>query len=150
MLFVTEGTKMYNNKQTVQMLSYLPFYSRGTTGQGGLFGKAVSGVKKAGSVIGGGIKNIAEKAVDFLDAPKKVFDSIVNAVFGGFTGITKFMLRFAKGGWNKMKEALFDFLKRKFSEAGVGKKQKWMNYRMTTPYAPGGGIPGYNVNGGRH
>ena len=99
---------------------------------------------------GGGIKNIAEKAVDFLDAPKKVFDSIVNAVFGGFTGITKFMLRFAKGGWNKMKEALFDFLKRKFSEAGVGKKQKWMNYPMTTPYAPGGGIPGYNFNGGRH
>src|SRR5699024_11766747 len=88
--------------------------------------------------------------IDFLDAPKKVFDSIVNAVFGGFTGITKFMLRFAKGGWNKMKEALFDFLKRKFSEAGVGKKQKWMNYRMTTPYAPGGGIAGYNFNGGTH
>ena len=150
MIFAPKGTKIFNNKLTEEMLSYLPAFSRGTTGQGGLFGKAVSGVKKAGSFIGGGIKNIAEKAIDFLDAPKKVFDSIVNAVFGGFTGITKFMLRFAKGGWNKMKEALFDFLKRKFSEAGVGKKQKWMNYPMTTPYAPGGGIPGYNFNGGRH
>lgn len=150
MIFAPKGTKIFNNKLTEEMLSYLPAFSRGTTGQGGLFGKAVSGVKKAGSFIGGGIKNIAEKAVDFLDAPKKVFDSIVNAVFGGFTGITKFMLRFAKGGWNKMKEALFDFLKRKFSEAGVGKKQKWMNYPMTTPYAPGGGIPGYSFNGGRH
>jgi len=49
-----------------------------------------------------------------------------------------------------MKEALFDFLKGKFSEAGVGKNQKWMNYPMTTPYAPGGGIPGYSFNGGRH
>ena len=150
MIFAPKGTKIFNNKLTEEMLSYLPAFSRGTTGQGGLFGKAVSGVKKAGSFIGGGIKNIAEKAVDFLDAPKKVFDSIVNAVFGGFTGITKFMLRFAKGGWNKMKEALFDFLKRKFSEAGVGKKQKWMNYPMTTPYAPKGGIKGYNFNGGRH
>ena len=150
MIFAPKGTKIFNNKLTEEMLSYLPAFSRGTTGQGGLFGKAVSGVKKAGSFIGGGIKNIAEKAIDFLDAPKKVFDSIVNAVFGGFTGITKFMLRFAKGGWNKMKEALFDFLKRKFSEAGVGKKQKWMNYPMTTPYAPGGGIPGYSFNGGRH
>src|SRR5699024_9598966 len=150
MIFAPKGTKIFNNKLTEEMLSYLPACSRGTTGQGGLFGKAVSGVKKAGSFIGGGIKNIAEKAVDFLDAPKKVFDSIVNAVFGGFKGISKFMLQFAKGGWNKIKEALFDFLKRKFSEAGVGKKQKWMNYRMTTPYAPGGGIPGYNFNGGRH
>ena len=150
MIFAPKGTKIFNNKLTEEMLSYLPAFSRGTTGQGGLFGKAIGGVKKAGSFIGGGIKNIAEKAVDFLDAPKKVFDSIVNAVFGGFTGITKFMLQFAKGGWNKMKEALFDFLKRKFSEAGVGKKQKWMNYPMTTPYAPGGGIPGYNFNGGRH
>ena len=150
MIFAPKGTKIFNNKLTEEMLSYLPAFSRGTTGQGGLFGKAVSGVKKAGSFIGGGIKNIAEKAVDFLDAPKKVFNSIVNAVFGGFKGISKFMLRFAKGGWNKMKEGLFDFLKRKFSEAGVGKKQKWMNYPMTTPYAPGGGIPGYNFNGGRH
>ena len=150
MIFAPKGTKIFNNKLTEEMLSYLPAFSRGTTGQGGLFGKAVSGVKKAGSFIGGGIKNIAEKAVDFLDAPKKVFDSIVNAVFGGFKGISKFMLQFAKGGWNKMKEALFDFLKRKFSEAGVGKKQKWMNYPMTTPYAPGGGIPGYSFNGGRH
>ena len=150
MIFAPKGTKIFNNKLTEEMLSYLPAFSRGTTGQGGLFGKAVSGVKKAGSFIGGGIKNIAEKAIDFLDAPKKVFDSIVNAVFGGFTGITKFMLQFAKGGWNKMKEGLFDFLKRKFSEAGVGKKQHWMKYPMTTPYAPGGGIPGYNFNGGRH
>ena len=150
MIFAPKGTKIFNNKLTEEMLSYLPAFSRGTTGQGGLFGKAVSGVKKAGSFIGGGIKNIAEKAVDFLDAPKKVFNSIVNAVFGGFKGISKFMLQFAKGGWNKMKEALFDFLKRKFSEAGVGKKQKWMNYPMTTPYAPKGGIKGYNFNGGRH
>ena len=150
MIFAPKGTKIFNNKLTEEMLSYLPAFSRGTTGQGGLFGKAIGGVKKAGSFIGGGIKNIAEKAVDFLDAPKKVFDSIVNAVFGGFTGITKFMLQFAKGGWNKMKEALFDFLKGKFSEAGVGKKQHWMKYPMTTPYAPGGGIPGYNFNGGRH
>src|SRR5699024_5182378 len=131
-------------------LSYLPAFSRGTTGQGGLFGKAVSGVKKAGRFIGGGIKNIAEKAVDFLDALKKVFDSIVNAVFGGFKGISKFMMRFAKEGCNKMKEALFDVLNRKFSEAGVGKNQKWMNYRMTTTYAPGVGIPGFNFNGCRH
>nr|DAL52217.1 MAG TPA_asm: minor tail protein [Caudoviricetes sp.] len=150
MIFAPKGTKIFNNKLTEEMLSYLPAFSRGTTGQGGLFGKAKNGVKKAGSFIGGGIKNIAEKAIDFLDAPKKVFDSIVNAVFGGFTGITKFMLQFAKGGWNKMKEALFDFLKRKFSEASVGKKQKWMNYPMTTPYAPKGGIKGYNFNGGRH
>lgn len=150
MIFAPKGTKIFNNKLTEEMLSYLPAFSRGTTGQGGLLGKAVSGVKKAGSFIGGGIKNIAEKAIDFLDAPKKVFDSIVNAVFGGFTGINEFMLQFAKGGWNKMKEALFDFLKCKFSEASIGKKQKWMNYPMTTPYAPGGGIPGYNFNGGRH
>src|SRR5699024_6518229 len=72
MIFAPKGTKIFNNKRTEEMLSYLPALSRGTTGQGGLFGKAVSGVKKAGSFIGGGIKNIAEKAVDFLDAPKKV------------------------------------------------------------------------------
>src|SRR5699024_1065053 len=141
MIFAPKGTKIFNNKLTEEMLSYLPAFSRGTNGQGGLFGKAVCGVKKAGSFIGGGIKNIAEKADDFLDAPKKVFDSIVNAVFGGFKGISKYMLRYTMGGWNKMIEALFDFIRRKISEAGVGKKQKWMNYPMTTPYGPGGGIP---------
>ena len=40
----------------------------------------------------------------------------------------------------------------RFGEATVGKSQKWMNYRMTTPYSPNAPVPGYptSFNGGRH
>ena len=143
MIFAPKGTTIFNNKQTEDLLNMLPRFSLGT-----LAGKAWQGVKN----VGGKVKNIAGKAIDYISNPSKVFEDLVSAVMPSWD-IGGFMLHFAKGIWNKTKSVLFDWMKARFAEAGQGKKQPWMNrYPITTPYSPNGPVQGYPraFNGGRH
>ena len=143
MIFAPKGTTIFNNKQTEDLLNMLPRFSLGT-----LAGKAWKGVKN----VGGKVKSVAGKAIDYISNPSKVFEDLVSAVMPSWD-IGGFMLHFAKGIWNKTKSVLFDWMKDRFSEAGKGKKQSWMNkYPITTPYSPNKAVPGYptSFNGGKH
>src|SRR5699024_545548 len=75
-----------------------------------------------------------------------------NAVGENFGDMSGFAGNFIKGSWNMIKNGMSEWIKSKFSEASVGKSQKWMNYKMTTPYSPNKAVPGYptSFNGGRH
>src|SRR5699024_4440480 len=132
-IFAPKGTTIFSNKETEAMLGQLPKFSEGT----GLWGK---------------IKNIAGKAVDYITNPKKIFDDLINAVGEKFDGMSGFALSMVKGAWNTIKDGMFGWIKNKFSEASVGKSQKWMDYKMTTPYSPNAPVPGYprSFNNGHH
>lgn len=150
MIFAPKGTTIFNNKQTEDLLNMLPRFSLGTLWNKGkeAAGKAWQGAKN----VGGKVKNVASSAIDYLTNPKKVFDGLVNAVMPEWN-ISNFMLHFAKGMWKQTKEALFGWMKDRFSEAGHGKKQGWMKkYPITTPYSPNKAVPGYpkSFNGGKH
>ena len=150
MIFAPKGTTIFNNKQTEDLLNMLPRFSLGTLWNKGkeVAGKAWKGVKN----VGGKVKSVAGKAIDYISNPSKVFEDLVSAVMPSWD-IGGFMLHFAKGIWNKTKSVLFDWMKDRFSEAGKGKKQSWMNkYPITTPYSPNKAVPGYptSFNGGKH
>lgn len=132
-IFAPKGTTIFSNRETEAMLGQLPKFSEGT----GLWGK---------------IKNIAGKAVDYITNPKKIFDDLINAVGEKFDGMSGFALSMVKGAWNTIKDGMFGWIKEKFSEATVGKSQKWMDYKMTTPYSPNAPVPGYprSFNNGHH
>ena len=132
-IFAPKGTTIFSNKETESMIDMLPKFSEGT----GLWGK---------------IKNIASKAVDYITNPKKIFDDLISAVGENFGDMSGFALNMVKGAWNTIKDGMFGWIKDKFSESSVGKKQKWMDYKMTTPYSPNKPVPGYptSFNGGRH
>lgn len=132
-IFAPKGTTIFSNKETEAMLGQLPKFSEGT----GLWGK---------------IKNIASKAVDYITNPKKIFDDLISAVGENFGDMTGFAGNFIKGAWNMIKDGMFGWIKDKFSEASVGKSQKWMDYKMTTPYSPNTPVPGYprSFNNGHH
>ena len=132
-IFAPKGTTIFSNKETEAMLGQIPKFSEGT----GLWAS---------------IKNIASKAVDYITNPKKIFDDLISAVGENFGDMTGFAGNFIKGAWNMIKDGMFGWIKDKFSEATVGKSQKWMNYKMTTPYSPNAPVPGYptSFNGGRH
>lgn len=132
-IFAPKGTTIFSNQETEAMLGQLPKFSEGT----GLWGK---------------IKNIAGKAVDYITNPKKIFDDLISAVGEKFDGMSGFALSMVKGAWNTIKDGMFGWIKDKFSEATVGKSQKWMDYKMTTPYSPNAPVPGYprSFNNGHH
>ena len=132
-IFAPKGTTIFSNRETEAMLGQLPKFSEGT----GLWAS---------------IKNIASKAVDYITNPKKIFDDLIGAVGENFGDMTGFAGNFIKGAWNMIKDGMFGWIKDKFSEASVGKSQKWMNYRMTTPYSPNAPVPGYprSFNNGHH
>ena len=132
-IFAPKGTTIFSNKETEAMLGQLPKFSEGT----GLWGK---------------IKSIAGKAVDYITNPKKIFDDLIGAVGESFGDMSGFAGNFIKGAWKMIKDGMFGWIKERFSEASVGKSQKWMNYKMTTPYSPNKPVPGYptSFNGGRH
>ncbi|WP_197272220.1 M23 family metallopeptidase, partial [Salinicoccus sp. YB14-2] len=132
-IFAPKGTTIFSNRETEAMLGQIPKFSEGT----GLWGK---------------IKNIASKAVDYITNPKKIFDDLISAVGENFGDMTGFAGNFIKGAWSMIKDGMFGWIKGKFSEASVGKSQKWMDYKMTTPYSPNAPVPGYptSFNGGRH
>lgn len=132
-IFAPKGTTIFSNKETESMLGQIPKFSEGT----GLWGS---------------IKNIASKAVDYITNPKKIFDDLIGAVGENFGDMTGFAGNFIKGAWSMIKDGMFGWIKGKFSEASVGKSQKWMDYNMTTPYSPNAPVPGYptSFNGGRH
>src|SRR5699024_9026572 len=150
MIFAPKGTTIYNNKQTEELLNMLPRFSLGTLWNKGkeAAGKAWQGAKN----VGGKVKNIAGKAIDYISNPSKIFEDLVSAVMPSWD-ISGFMLHFAKGIWNKTKSVLFDWMKARFDEAGHGKKQPWMSrFPITTPYSPNAPVPGYprSFNGGKH
>lgn len=132
-IFAPKGTTIFSNQETEALLGQIPKFSEGT----GLWAS---------------IKNIASKAVDYITNPKKIFDDLISAVGENFGDMTGFTGNFIKGAWSMIKDGMFGWIKDKFSEATVGKSQKWMNYRMTTPYSPNAPVPGYptSFNGGRH
>lgn len=132
-IFAPKGTTIFSNQETESLLNQIPRFSEGT----GLFGK---------------IKEIAGKAIDYITNPKKIFDDLVSAVGERFDGMGGFALDFIKGAWNRIKDGMFEWIKGKFSEASVGKSQKWMDYKMTTPYSPNAPVPGYptSFNKGHH
>ena len=150
MIFAPKGTTIFNNQQTEDILNQVPQFSLGTLWNKGkeVAGKAWQGVKNVGSKV----KNVASSAIDYLTNPKKVFNGLVDAVMPKWD-MSNFMLNFAKGVWKQTKEALFGWMKDRFSEAGKGKKQAWMKrFPITTPYSPNKAVPGYpkSFNGGRH
>lgn len=132
-IFAPKGTTIFSNQETEALLGQIPKFSEGT----GLWAS---------------IKNIASKAVDYITNPKKIFDDLISAVGENFGDMTGFAGNFIKGAWNMIKDGMFGWIKSKFSEATVGKSQKWMDYKMTTPYSPNVPVPGYptSFNGGRH
>lgn len=132
-IFAPKGTTIFSNRETEAMLGQLPKFSEGT----GLWGK---------------IKNIASKAVDYITNPKKIFDDLISAVGDSFGDMSGFAGNFIKGAWSMIKDGMFGWIKGKFSEATVGKSQKWMDYKMTTPYSPNAPVPGYprSFNNGHH
>lgn len=136
MIFAPKGTTIFNNKQTEELLNQIPRFSIGTF------------VKN----VGGKVKSIAGKAIDYITNPSKIFEDLVSAVMPEWN-IGGFMLDLGKGLWKHAKDALFGWMKARFAEAGQGKKQPWMNrYPITTPYSPNGPVPGYPraFNGGKH
>lgn len=132
-IFAPKGTTIFSNQETEALLGQIPKFSEGT----GLWAS---------------IKNIASKAVDYITNPKKIFDDLIGAVGENFGDMTGFAGNFIKGAWSMIKDGMFGWIKEKFSEATVGKSQKWMDYKMTTPYSPNAPVPGYptSFNGGRH
>ena len=132
-IFAPKGTTIFSNRETEAMLGQLPKFSEGT----GLWAS---------------IKNIASKAVDYITNPKKIFDDLISAVGENFGDMTGFAGNFIKGAWSMIKDGMFGWIKDKFSEATVGKSQKWMDYKMTTPYSPNAPVPGYprSFNNGHH
>ena len=150
MIFAPKGTTIFNNKQTEELLNMLPHFSLGTLWNKGkeAAGKAWQGAKN----VGGKVKNIAGKAIDYISNPSKIFEDLVSAVMPSWN-IGGFMLNLGKGLWKHAKDALFGWMKARFAEAGQGKKQGWMKkYPITTPYSPNKAVPGYptSFNGGRH
>ena len=132
-IFAPKGTTIYNNKQTEELLGQLPKFSKGT----GFWGN---------------IKNIASKAFDYLTNPSKIFNAIVDNYMQAWN-VGAFAKDLGKGAWKNMKSGLLEWVKARFSEAGTGKRQKWMDrYPITTPYSPFSAVPGYPraFNGGRH
>src|SRR5699024_1293972 len=132
-IFAPKGTTIFSNKETEALLGQIPKFSEGT----GLWSK---------------IKSIAGKAVDYITNPKKIFDDLIGAVGANFGDLSGFAGKMVKGAWKMIKDGMFNWVKGKFSEASVGKSQKWMDYPMTTPYSPNRPVPGYPTafNGGRH
>ena len=132
-IFAPKGTTIFSNKETEAMLGQIPRFSTGT----GLWGR---------------IKEIAGKAVDYITNPKKIFDDLISAVGNKFGDLSGFAGNLIKGVWEKIKSGMLGWITDRFGEATVGKSQKWMNYRMTTPYSPNAPVPGYptSFNGGRH
>lgn len=150
MIFAPKGTTIFNNQQTEDILNQVPQFSLGTLWNKGkeVAGKAWQGAKNVGSKV----KNVAGKAIDYISNPSKIFEDLVSAVMPKWD-MSNFMLNFAKGVWKQTKEALFGWMKDRFSEAGKGKKQAWMKrFPITTPYSPNKAVPGYpkSFNGGRH
>ena len=134
-IFAPKGTTIFSNKETEAMLGQIPKFSTGT-----------------GSGLWGRIKEIAGKAVDYITNPKKIFDDLISAVGNKFGDLSGFAGNLIKGVWDKIKNGMLGWITDRFGEATVGKSQKWMNYRMTTPYSPNAPVPGYptSFNGGRH
>ena len=134
-IFAPKGTTIFSNKETEAMLGQIPKFSTGT-----------------GSGLWGRIKEIAGKAVDYITNPKKIFDDLISAVGNKFGDLSGFAGTLIKGVWEKIKSGMLGWITDRFGEATVGKSQKWMNYRMTTPYSPNAPVPGYptSFNGGRH
>lgn len=132
-IFAPKGTTIFSNQETEAMLGQLPKFSEGT----GLWGS---------------IKQLAGKAVDYITNPKKIFDDLIALVGDSFGDMTGFAGNFIKGAWSMIKDGMFGWIKNKFSEASVGKSQKWMDYKMTTPYSPNAPVPGYprSFNNGHH
>lgn len=132
-IFAPKGTTIFNNKQTEELLGQLPKFSKGT----GFWGN---------------IKNIASKAFDYLTNPSKIFNAIVDNYMQAWN-VGAFAKDLGKGAWKNMKSGLLEWVKARFSEAGAGKRQAWMDrYPITTPYSPFSAVPGYPraFNGGRH
>ena len=132
-IFAPKGTTIFNNKQTEELLGQLPKFSKGT----GFWGS---------------IKNIASKAFDYLTNPSKIFNAIVDNYMQAWN-VGAFAKDLGKGAWKNMKSGLLEWVKARFSEAGTGKRQKWMDrYPITTPYSPFSAVPGYPTafNCGRH
>lgn len=132
-IFAPKGTTIFSNKETESMLGQIPKFSEGT----GLWGS---------------IKQLAGKAVDYITNPKKIFDDLIALVGDSFGDMSGFAGNFIKGAWSMIKDGMFGWIKGKFSEASVGKSQKWMDYKMTTPYSPNAPVPGYptSFNKGHH
>lgn len=132
-IFAPKGTTIFSNKETESMLGQIPKFSEGT----GLWGS---------------IKELAGKAVDYITNPKKIFDDLIALVGDSFGDMSGFAGNFIKGAWSMIKDGMFGWIKGKFSEASVGKSQKWMDYKMTTPYSPNAPVPGYPTafNKGHH
>lgn len=141
-IFAPKGTRIFNNRQTEDILANIPRFSIGTW--------VKDKYQKGKNKVKSGINWASNKVTDLLDAPRTVFNSIVSSFYDGFTGFKGFAKDFGKGMWNQAKSGLYSWLKGRFSEAGEGRKQNFMDYPMTTIYSPNRPIPGYPFNGGRH
>lgn len=132
-IFAPKGTTIFSNKETEAMLGQIPKFSEGT----GLWGS---------------IKQLAGKAVDYITNPKKIFDDLIALVGDSFGDMSGFAGTFIKGAWSMIKNGMSEWIKGKFSEASVGKSQKWMDYPITTKYSPNAPVPGYprSFNNGHH
>lgn len=138
-IYAPKGTTIFSNKETENILNQIPKFSKGT----GFWDK----VKNVGSKV----KSVAKSALDYITDPTKLFNKIVDNAMQKFS-VGGFMKNLGQGLFNKAKESLLGWVKDRFSEASIGKKQKWNDYPITTPYSPYSAVPGYPraFNGGRH
>lgn len=141
-IFAPKGTRIFNNRQTEDILANIPRFSIGTW--------VKDKYQKGKNKVKSGINWASNKVTDLLDAPRTVFNSIVSSFYDGFSGFKGFAKDLGKGMWNQAKSGLYSWLKGRFSEAGEGRKQNFMDFPMTTIYSPNRPIPGYPFNGGRH
>lgn len=152
-----KGDRIYSGAETQSLMSagMLPKFSQGTGVDVKRPGEdARVGTKKKG--IWGTMKDILENTFDYIKNPGKVMEAIISNITSKIQGISGFALNMAKGGFNFIKDNALKFItdifKKNEGGLGQGKRGRFMNYRMTTPYSPNAPVPGYpaSFNGGRH
>lgn len=152
-----KGDKIYSGAETQSLMSsgLIPRFSQGTGVDIKRPGEnARAGVKKTSLL--GTLSDVISNVWDYITHPKKAFDAIINSVSANFGSLKGFAGKFARGGFNLLKETGLKHLTGIFKDneggLGSGKRMSFMNYRMTTPYSPNAPVPGYptSFNGGRH
>ncbi len=148
-----KGDKIYSGAETQSLKSagFLPKFSQGT----GVDRPDSRSAKKSKGVWGS-MKDILANTFDYIKNPGKVMEAIISNITSKIQGISGFAMNMAKGGFNFIKDNALKFItdifKKNEGGMGQGKRGKFMNYRMTTPYSPNRPVPGYptSFNGGRH
>ncbi|MCU7557252.1 peptidoglycan DD-metalloendopeptidase family protein [Macrococcus capreoli] len=105
------GTIVYSNKQTEHLLGTRPLRFSTGTGAGGFFGD-----------LGKSIINGIGDVMEWLSEPGEFVEKMIAGVLKktGFGNLSNFALDFAKGGFNKIKEAVLSFITKTFEENSGG------------------------------